>query len=93
MNICGCLIHAAPGTAQGVAGAANAMDGVEVHATTEDDRLIVVVEDTAEKTAAEVIMDMHQIPGVLSLALTYHHFEDPQGGEDAPQPVATPCTT
>ncbi len=92
MNICGCLVHAAPGTAESVAHAVDAMHGVEVHARTEDDRLVIVVEDTAQKTAAEVIMDMHQIPGVLSLALTYHHFEDPQGDEDAPQPVATSCT-
>ncbi len=91
MNVCGCLVHAAPGKAEGVEKIANAMNGVEVHARTEDDRLVVVVEDTEEKQASEVIMDMHQIPGVLSLALTYHHFEDPQG-EDAPQPVATPCT-
>lgn len=92
MNICGCLVHAAPGMAEGVETVANAMNGVEVHARTEDGRLVVVVEDTEEKQASEVIMDMHQIPGVLSLTLTYHHFEDLQGDEDAPQPVATPCT-
>jgi nitrate reductase NapD len=35
-----------------------------------------VVEDTPEKLASETIMDLHQIPGVISLTLTYHHFED-----------------
>ncbi|PRY25171.1 periplasmic nitrate reductase chaperone NapD [Aliiruegeria haliotis] len=93
MNICGCLVHAAPDMVESVARAASAMDGVEIHARTDDGRLVVVVEDVEGSLASETIMAMHQIPGVVSLALTYHHFEDLQGGEDAPQPVATPCTT
>ena len=50
--------------------------GVEVHAEAEDGRFVVVVEDTADRLASETIMDLHQIPGVISLSLTYHHFED-----------------
>ena len=43
-----------------------------------------------EALASDLIMELHQIPGVISVTLTYHHFEDLQGGESAPQPVA-PC--
>ena len=88
MNICGCLLHAAPGKASAVATAAEAMTGVDVHATTEDDRIVVVVEDTDDKRASDLIMEMHQIPGVLSLTLTYHHFEDQPGGDSQPQPAS-----
>ncbi|MFB2532985.1 chaperone NapD [Paracoccus sp. p4-l81] len=53
-----------------------AMDGVEIHGAGDDGRLVVVVEDTATDTASAIIMAMHQIPGVLSVTLNYHHFED-----------------
>ncbi|SNS51646.1 chaperone NapD [Tropicimonas sediminicola] len=92
MNICGCLVHAAPGRGEATRAAIEAMNGTEVHAVTEDERLVVVVEDTGAKRASELIMEMHQIPGVISVTLTYHHFEDPEGGDSRPQPVATPCT-
>ena len=51
-------------------------EGVETHAQSEDGRIVVVVEDTEERQASEIIMAMHQMPGVVSLTLTYHHFED-----------------
>ncbi len=50
--------------------------GVEVHAQSDDGRIVVVVEDTPDRFASETIMDLHQIPGVISLTLTYHHFEE-----------------
>lgn len=93
MNICGCLVHAAPGRSAAARAAIDAMTGAEVHAVTEDERLIVVVEDTETQRASELIMAMHQIPGVISVTLTYHHFEDLEDGDSRPQPVATPCTT
>ncbi len=93
MSICGCLIHAAPGTTGKVAGVAAAMQGVEVHAQTEDDLLVVVVEDAPEALASDLIMSLHQIPAVLSLTLAYHHFEDLPDGERQPEPVVPPCTS
>ncbi|MFV0336464.1 MAG: chaperone NapD [Tropicimonas sp.] len=85
MNICGCLVHSMPARADSVRDALSAMGGVEVHAQTEDGRFVVVVEDTGEARASDIIMEMHQIPGVVSLTLTYHHFED-LGGEDITPP-------
>ncbi len=86
MNICGCLVHVAPdstGTARQVM---EDTPGVEVHAATDDGRFVVVVEDTPARMASEIIMDLHQIPGVISLTLTYHHFEDL--AESYPRPDA-----
>lgn len=79
MNICGCLVHAMPERVPAATQALEDIAGVEVHAQSEDGRLVVVVEDTEDRFASEIIMDLHQIPGVVSLTLTYHHFED-QGG-------------
>lgn len=90
MNICGCLVHSMPEKAGAVRDALTAMEGVEVHAQSDDGRHVVVVEDTETERASDIIMEMHQIPGVISVTLTYHHFEDLQGGDSQPQPVA-PC--
>ena len=76
MNICGCLVHVAKGAEQEARVAMEATPGVEVHAQTDDGRLVVVVEDTDEAFASDIIMGLHQIPGVISLTLNYHHFED-----------------
>lgn len=76
MNICGCLVHVAPGYTSSARPAISEFDGVEIHAESDDGRFVVVVEDTPEQLASETIMNLHQIPGVVSLTLTYHHFED-----------------
>ncbi|WP_299077635.1 chaperone NapD [uncultured Ruegeria sp.] len=76
MNICGCLIHVAPHSVQDAAETIGTTPGVEIHARDEGGRFVVVVEDTSDRLASETIMDLHQIDGVVSLTLTYHHFED-----------------
>lgn len=76
MNICGCLVHVLPEKADEAAAAMNQTPGTEVHMRTEEGRFVVVVEDTQERFASDTIMELHQIPGVVSLTLTYHHFED-----------------
>ncbi|MGH1361889.1 MAG: chaperone NapD [Burkholderiaceae bacterium] len=75
-NICGCLVHAVPESVSSARLALDQMPGVETHAQTTDGRFVVVVEDTEQSTAAETIMAMHQIPGIVSVTLSYHHFDD-----------------
>ncbi len=82
LNICGCLVHAVPERSADVIAALEAIEGGEVHGA-EDGRIVVTVEDTADKRASEQIMDMHQIPGVITVTLTYHHFEELDDEVDA----------
>lgn len=86
MNICGCLVHAAPKKVDAVRAAIDATEGGEVHAE-ENGRMVVTVEDVEGKRASEQIMDMHNIPGVLSVTLTYHHFEPSGADATASQPL------
>ena len=74
LNICGCLVHAMPEQTQAVIAAIEATEGCETHAH-EAGRIVVTVEDTEDKRASDLIMEMHQIPGVITVTLTYHHFE------------------
>lgn len=76
MNICGVLVHCAPGTVDRISGELSAMAGVEIHLRAPDDRLVVTVEDTSDSVAGDAILAIHRVPGVISAALTYHHFED-----------------
>jgi nitrate reductase NapD len=76
MNICGVLIHCAPGAIEGIEQALAGLPGTEVHQRAPGGRLIVTVEDAADTTASETILAIHRLPGVISAALTYHSFED-----------------
>ncbi|WP_111431345.1 chaperone NapD [Rhodobacteraceae bacterium DSL-40] len=84
MNICGCLVHVAARAREAARAAMAAMEGVEVHAESADGRFVVVVEDTRTARASDLLMALHQLPGVISLTLNYHHFEDQTPG---PAPV------
>ena len=85
MNICGCLVHVLRDALREARAQMEALDGVEVHAETEDGRLVVVVEDTDTAFASDIIMSLHQIRGVVSLTINYHHFEEPP---QRPSPAA-----
>jgi nitrate reductase NapD len=82
MNICGILVHAQPGRVSEVEQAASALDGVEVHATTDDGRLIVTIEHEDEAMSGEAVLALHRLPGVVSAAIVYHNFE-PEDMNDA----------
>lgn len=75
-NICGILVQTNPGKADFVALQCAALDGVELHASAGDGRLVVTVEDSPGVPAHDRIMQIHQIPGVIAVTLTYHSFED-----------------
>jgi nitrate reductase NapD len=90
MNICGCLVHVACDALARARAEIDALAGVEVHAQTDDGRLVVVVEDTDTALASETIMALHQVAGVVTLTINYHHFEDlsPRTPTGAPHPAA-----
>ena len=88
LNICGCLVHTMPDMTERVIAAIIATGGGEVHAH-DNGRIVVTVEDTADQRASDQIMAIHQIPGVLTVALTYHHFEDP---DESPAALAHPTS-
>ncbi len=76
MNICGVLVHCAPDTTDAIAERLAKLPGVEVHLKAPDARLVITVEDTGKSSAGDQILEVHRMPGVISAALTYHHFEE-----------------
>lgn len=78
-NICGILVQCRPDTADAVALHAAALDGVELHARDHKGQLVITVEDSPGIPAHDRIMQIHQLPGVIAVTLTYHSFEDHDG--------------
>ncbi|CAA7625540.1 chaperone NapD [Magnetospirillum sp. UT-4] len=84
VNICGVLVHARPEKLDQVKPEILALPGCEIHAGAEDGRLVVVVEDAEGELASTTINRINDIPGVLSVALVYHHFDTDLEGECVP---------
>ncbi|MGC8201344.1 chaperone NapD [Aliiroseovarius sp. PTFE2010] len=75
MNICGCLVHVSSANRAAARDGIAALGGAEIHAEADDGRMVVVIEDTPDAYASDQIMALHQVPGVMSVTLNYHHFE------------------
>lgn len=82
-NLCGVLVHAKNNLANKVQNQLDGLPGVEVHVVTEDNRLIVTVEDTEHHKCADTVSDLHNISGVLSAAVVYQHTDNEPEEESA----------
>ena len=76
MNISGVLVHANPAKLVAVRQSLVGLDGVEIHGESDDGRLIVTIEDVGDTQAADTMLAVHRLDGVLSATLVYHNFED-----------------
>lgn len=75
-NVCGVLVHAHKNKTDQVKKLLEQQDGVEVHAVTENGRLIVTVENNKRKTVGDRIMGFYEVPGVLSAAMIYQYSDN-----------------
>lgn len=75
-NICSVLVHAKNEMIDAVKEQLELQQGVEVHATTDDGRIIVTVEDEYRKTVGERIMGFYDLDGVLSASMIYQFSDD-----------------
>lgn len=76
MNISGVLVRARPENCEKLKQQLGMIEGVEVHATTDDGKLVVTVEASADRTAADKVYQLQDMPGVIAASMIYHHFED-----------------
>ena len=75
-NLCGVLIHARHEQMSAVRKQLEKQQGVEVHAESDNGRLVVTVEDESRKQVAERIMRFHELEGVLSAAMIYQFSDE-----------------
>jgi len=76
MNISGVLVNALPANSESVKQKLEKIPGVEVHAVTEEGRMVVTIEDHDSRAMADTAMHLHDVPGVISAAMIYHHYEE-----------------
>ena len=76
MNISGVLVKAYPQHLVSIEKALTVMAGVEVHGNNEDGRIVITVEDESANNISDTLVQIQNVPGVLSAAMIYHQFED-----------------
>ncbi|MBM0490229.1 sorbose reductase [Aeromonas jandaei] len=53
-----------------------ALDGAEIHAITNEGKLVVTLEGSSQRPIMAAIDAIQAMPGVLSAALIYHQFDE-----------------
>ena len=84
MNISSAVLRAHPAQVDSVRGALEKLPGVEVHAATSDGRLVVTLEDAGIARAADTFVKLHDIRGVMSVAMIYQYSDEPESDEASP---------
>ena len=76
MNISGVLVRAYPENIESVTQRLADFEGVEVHGSNTDGRMVVTIEQENNGQTSDLVARMHDVPGVLSASMIYHQFED-----------------
>jgi len=76
MDISSAVVHALPCSQDEVRAQLEALPGVEIHAETPDGRFIVTVEDTPGGSAADTVMRLHSLRGVLAATMVYQYSDE-----------------
>ena len=76
MNISGVIVHARPEKLAAVRQRLAGIAGVEVHAASDDGKLIVTVEEENDRILADTVLSLRDVPGVLSASMVYHEYVD-----------------
>ena len=75
MNISSLVVHVRPEQAAAAQAVLGALPGVEVHAASDDGRLVVTVEADSDAASTDTHARIAAVPGVMSASLVYHQFE------------------
>ena len=76
MNLASLVVHTLPGDREQIAGQLLGLPGVEIHAITDDGRLVVTVDDDSSQVTADTVKAIHETRGVISAAITYQYSDD-----------------
>ncbi len=76
MNISGVLVKAYPENITDIGKILNSMQGVEVHGNNDDGRIVITVEQESANKVSDTLVQIQDVPGVLSASMIYHQFEE-----------------
>lgn len=75
IHISGIVVHAAPQKVETVRAQLESIPGVEIHAASDLGKMVVTMEKSNDQETADTFEQIGKLPGVLSTAMVYHHFE------------------
>lgn len=78
-NICGVAVYLAPGAGADLTARIMALPGVELHASSGEQRLAATIVDTPTSMAIDQIAAIHRLPGVVAASLIFHAVDEPDG--------------
>nr|VFJ43825.1 MAG: periplasmic nitrate reductase chaperone NapD [Candidatus Kentron sp. DK]VFJ63074.1 MAG: periplasmic nitrate reductase chaperone NapD [Candidatus Kentron sp. DK] len=76
MDLCSILLHAHPDRLAAVEETLRQWQGVEVHATRPDGRMVVTVEGDDPERFGETVLTLRDVDGVIDASLVYHYHDD-----------------
>lgn len=75
-SICGIMIHARPDKRDCIENILSQAEGVEVHANTDEGKLVVTVESEDDLYVADTIFGFKDMDGVLTASMIYQYRDD-----------------
>ncbi|MDR2838543.1 MAG: chaperone NapD [Azonexus sp.] len=76
MNISSAILYIAPARLDEACALLVAMPGVEIHARSDEGKVVVTIENDDTNAAAECYAALHGVPGVASVAMVYQYSDD-----------------
>ena len=75
MNISSAIVYAKSEHEQALRALLSQVPGVEVHASTDDGKMIITIETESDRTAVNIYEDIERMEGVLSIAMIFQQTE------------------
>ena len=75
MNISSAIVYAKSEHDQALRILLSQVPGVEVHASTDDGKMIITIETESDRTAVNIYEDIERMEGVLSVAMIFQQTE------------------
>ncbi|MDR2837688.1 MAG: chaperone NapD [Azonexus sp.] len=75
IHISSVIVGSLPAQSADVRRALTRLPGVEIHAASEDGRMIVSIESADDAATLSCFETIRQLPGVLAASLVYHQYE------------------
>ena len=89
MHIASLVLRIFPAQRAAAEAALTALPGVECHAMSDDGKLIVTVEETAQSSVSDTLIAVHSVPYVQAVTLAYEN--NPHLSSTLSNPTDSPC--
>lgn len=76
MNISSAIVHIVPGRLDEACTVLAGMSGVEIHARSPEGKVVVTIEDGDTSLASATYIALHDVPGVMAVAMVYQYSDD-----------------